>query len=90
MQELSQVRQEITDLDGEITELLCKRLVAVKKVGKLKEKSEKPILDEKREKRVLENVAMHSTNPEYIPYLSEIYRTIMQEARAFQKAHKED
>ncbi|MCP0886477.1 chorismate mutase [Ligilactobacillus sp. WILCCON 0076] len=90
MQELAQVRHEITQLDEQITKLLCERLDAVKRVGRLKEKAEKSILDEKRERQVLENVANHSTDSEYIPYLSEIYQTIMQEARAFQKAHKED
>ena len=83
MQELDQVRQEITHIDQEIARLLSRRFEAVVKVGKIKAQKQLAVLDRGRQEQVLENVRAHS-QAEYAPYISDIYQEIMKQARKYQ------
>lgn len=50
---LENLRKQIDEIDNSIVILLAKRMEIVKKVGKLKKKSNLPLLDNKRWKEII-------------------------------------
>lgn len=54
MSELDDYRDTIDEIDKKITELFEKRMDVVLKVGEYKKKNNLPVLDESREKQVIE------------------------------------
>lgn len=74
-----ELRDEIDEIDQQIVHLLEKRAEIAKKLGKIKQNSQLPIVDKQREKLVLEHVKQRSKGkcfPESI--LQEIFRKIIQ------------
>jgi len=57
MDELKKLRSEIDNIDNEILKLLNKRMEIVKKVGKLKNKTDAPIYRPEREKEIINRLA---------------------------------
>ena len=53
MNELDNIRNEIDEVDRELTELFEKRMGLVKKVADYKKKNNLPVLNSKREKEVI-------------------------------------
>ncbi len=56
MQSLEELRKEIDKIDNEIISLLSKRKDLIKGVAEIKKELIKPILDEKREKEILDSL----------------------------------
>lgn len=54
MDELNDIRKEIDEIDTQLLELLSRRIDAVHRIGKLKSKIGKPVVDEKREAALIE------------------------------------
>lgn len=57
MEELAELRKEIDQIDEELLNLIARRLTVVKKIGDIKRKLQKPIVDTKREKEKIEVLA---------------------------------
>ncbi|MDN6574262.1 MAG: chorismate mutase, partial [Lactiplantibacillus plantarum] len=92
---LSQERQRINHIDQQIVRLLNQRFETVTAIGELKQQQQLPVLDQQREQRVLQQVAVKSTQTAHTPYLQAIYQAIMHNSRAYQtdlhtNLHKED
>lgn len=62
-EDLNSLRKDINSLDRQILELLQKRIEVAKKVGKYKKKNNIPVLDESRERQVIENVQKMAEYP---------------------------
>ncbi|TBX41741.1 MFS transporter [Lactiplantibacillus paraplantarum] len=88
---LNQERQRINHIDRRIVRLLNQRFDTVTTIGELKQQQQLPVLDQQREQRVLQQVAVKSTQTAHTPYLQAIFQAIMHNSRAYQTdLHKED
>lgn len=88
---LATARQEINQIDQQIITLLNRRFETVSTIGELKAQAALPVLDSRREAKVLENVAHRSRQAAHTPYLQAIYQAIMANSRAYQKKlHQEE
>lgn len=88
---LNQERQRINHIDRQIVRLLNQRFDTVTTIGELKQQQQLPVLDQQREQRVLQQVAVKSTQTAHTPYLQAIFQAIMHNSRAYQtELHKED
>ena len=71
---LENVRKEIDAIDAELIPLLKKRMLCSLEVAKIKKEQNLPILNEKREQEIIENVHNFSTccYPFYVnPFLKD-------------------
>ncbi len=64
-------------MDKSIVDLLKKRFQASARIGQLKEESAMPVLDNSREKQVLEQVAKLDDDPDTQSYLQNIFQEIL-------------
>jgi len=81
---LAHERQQINQIDQQIVKLLNQRFETVTTIGELKQASNLPVLDAKREAIVLGRVAKQSRQAAHTPYLQAIYQAIMANSRAYQ------
>lgn len=82
--DLNIIREEINKIDKELVLLLEKRFDVVMKVGEYKKQNNLPILDENREKIVIENCINNLNNKDYSSQIEEIYKHIMSLSRQLQ------
>lgn len=83
--DLNEVRNEINQLDKEIVLLLEKRFNAVLNVAMYKKINNMPILDEDREKAVIEKCKGYLSGKKYEDYLENIYVEVMNNCKEIQK-----
>lgn len=83
--ELEEKRREIDEIDKEIINLIDKRFSIVSEVIKIKKDLGLEIFDSKREEKVLKKVEKNSRNYKYV---KEIFKTMMEESKKFQKNEK--
>lgn len=72
---IEQLRKEISALDSQITDLLCKRLAIVEQIQKEKGKIGKPIEDLNREAEVLASIKQ-AAPAKFHSALAQIYQSI--------------
>ncbi|GAA3186574.1 chorismate mutase [Lentilactobacillus kefiri] len=82
--EIQAARERVNDLDKSIVDLLKKRFQASARIGQLKEESAMPVLDNSREKQVLEQVAKLDDDPDTQSYLQNIFQEILKNSRNYQ------
>ena len=82
---LNEIRENINNIDKELVILLEKRFNLVLKVGQFKTVNNFPILDEKREKIVIEKCKEQLHNQRYASYIEEIYTQIMDTCKHIQQ-----
>lgn len=87
---LASSRRTVSLLDKIIVRLLVRRFKAVKTIGLLKEEVKVPVLDSKREEKVKANVAANCSDQKIVPYLQEIYGTIMASSRKYQEDKRQN
>lgn len=87
---LTAARKQINQLDEAIVSLLAKRFETAAKIGKIKEKQGLPVFDPTREEGVLERVTALDANQQTRQYIWNIYRTIMENTRDFERDSQED
>lgn len=80
MMDLEQLREQISAVDSDIVTLLTKRLQLVEQVSDYKKEQSLPVLDQARERKVLEHIAELAPEALKEQYLS-LYALIMQIAR---------
>ena len=85
MKDLETLRREIDETDAEICALLSKRFAVVREIGEVKKKKGLPVLNESREKAVLEKVRSRALSESEENALAEIYKTIMTEAKKLEE-----
>ncbi|BDZ30551.1 MFS transporter [Lactiplantibacillus sp. WILCCON 0030] len=81
---LAHERRQINQIDQQIVKLLNQRFETVTVIGELKQASQLPVLDAKRETIVLDRVASQSRKAAHTPYLQAIYQAIMANSRDYQ------
>lgn len=81
--DLTEIRKNIDEVDGEILPLLIKRMNLSEQVAEYKKKNNIPVLNVKREQEILEKIKMQGG--EYGAALQNIYTAVMQESRILQE-----
>ena len=82
---ITEIRNEINEIDEEIVRLLEKRFNTVLKVGVYKKIHNLPVFNEERENQVIEKCAKMLSNHKYDRYLKNIYVEIMDTCKDIQK-----
>ena len=87
MDDLNNLRQEIDEIDAELVKLFERRMEKSLQIAEYKIKRKISILDEGREREVIEKNTMRLRNRELIEGLKEFFSTIMKLSKEVQ--HKE-
>jgi chorismate mutase/prephenate dehydratase len=85
MSELDDYRDTIDEIDKKITELFEKRMDVVLKVGEYKKKNNLPVLDESREKQVIEKNLGYLKDKAYEEGARKFFINIMEIAKGFEQ-----
>lgn len=85
---LDVLRTEIDAIDRDIVQLINKRLVVGKKIGEIKQERGAEILDQSREKKVLERLSRINEGPADEDVLRYIFSVIMTATRQIQKLNR--
>ncbi len=83
--DLETLRAEIDQTDKEICRLLSARYKVVREIGEVKKQKGLPVLNEGREKAVLEKVRARASRADEADAFAEVYKTIMAEAKKLEK-----
>lgn len=81
--EIESVRAQIDEVDRQIATLFERRIGLVTELAALKEASAKPILDEGREKKVIENVTSQCSKA-LEGEITQLYAEVMRLSRQYQ------
>lgn len=81
---LKNYRSEIDTIDSEIIKLLNQRMHVSKKIGQLKSQTATDIIDEEREKEILDRITNMSQTHPLKEEIKELYRTIFKASRGIQ------
>lgn len=87
--ELRELRDEIDRIDGDIVELLAKRLRLVMKVGEYKRANGLAVYDAERERDLLARVGNAAPSPLEPAMAQRIFQCVIQESRDLEKRHVE-
>ena len=83
--DISDWRTKIDALDLQIVELLNQRAEAARAIGKLKESTEMPVYEPKREQIIFDNVRSHNRGPLPDSELVYIYQRLVAVMRCLQR-----
>lgn len=81
---LTDSRQQIDEIDKQITVLLEERMKVVAAVAAYKKAHRMPVLDKTREAAVLDKVAVFTSDKLLVPYIKRIYQALMDESKAYE------
>ena len=84
MDELNKYRNEIDEIDKQITELFERRMDISKKIAKYKREEEIGILNAKREEEVIQRNLSYLKNKEYRFVLEGFFRNLMNLSKLIQ------
>jgi chorismate mutase len=87
--EIEDWRERIDAIDHELVKLLNERAVAARAIGRLKQKTNLPIYEPRREEIILKNVSEMNAGPLPTPDLHFIFQNIIAVMRAFQHSDTE-
>ena len=85
MEKLEICRDLIDSIDNQIIELYVKRMEIVKEITKLKRESNLPILDQNREKIMLEKNLEKIKNDEFKKYYKDVLEGFLKASKEMQK-----
>lgn len=85
MTELEQYRQEIDQIDQELTRLVEQRFEVAKKVAAYKIAHDLPVLDTSREEVVIRRNQERLARPEYKAEIADFYTELMAISRSIQE-----
>ena len=83
--DLDQIRKDIDQIDQELVALLEKRMVCVGQIVKYKEQEGLPVLDQGREREVLEKVGSLVMDEQYRSTIQAQFQEIMKHSRTYQE-----
>ena len=83
--DLDIIRQEIDQIDQELVALLEKRMVCVGQIVKYKEQEGLPVLDQGREREVLEKVDSLVMDEQYRTTIQAQFQDMMKHSRTYQE-----
>ena len=79
------IRQEIDQIDQELVALLEKRMVCVGQIVEYKEQKGLPVLDQGREREVLEKVSSLVMDEQYRTTIQAQFQDMMKHSRTYQE-----
>ncbi|MBB5182500.1 chorismate mutase [Catenisphaera adipataccumulans] len=85
MNQLEEARHRIDVIDRQMADLYQQRMDAARDVLHYKKANGLPILDAKREQRVIEKNTQYITNPDYLPFYREFMKDVMSNSRRYQQ-----
>lgn len=85
MKQLFNMRQEIDIIDEQIRTLLIKRMEIVLAIGEYKKQHQLPILNEKREMEIINNIKQDLKHSPFLNSYLEIFQTILKVSKDMQK-----
>lgn len=83
--DLDQIRKDIDQIDQELVALLERRMVCVGQIVEYKEQLGLPVLDQGREREVLEKVGSLVTEEQYRATIQAQFQDMMKRSRDFQE-----
>ena len=83
--DLDQIRKDIDQIDQELVALLEKRMVCVSQIIEYKEQQGIPVLDQGREREVLEKVGSLVTDEQYRATIQSQFHDLMARSRDYQE-----
>lgn len=83
MKDIKELRNEIDEIDTQLTALFCKRMQVAEKVAEYKKEKGMPVLDATRERELL-NKIHEKAGEEFGEYSRILYNTIMSLSRSYQ------
>lgn len=86
---LEELRQEINQIDDDLVVLLEKRMVCVGQIVKYKEQEGLPVLDQGREREVLEKVGSLVMDEQYRSTIQAQFQDMMKHSRTYQEEVRE-
>ncbi len=84
MEDLSAIREKINNIDNQIIDLWKERMALSLRVAEYKKANNLPILDEQREKDLLDRISLLA-GEELEDYSRELYKKIMSISRSYQE-----
>lgn len=84
MEDLKDIRKNITEIDNEMADLFTKRMELVAQVAQYKKHKGLPIFDPKREEQVIAGGTNRIKDPELKPYYMNFLKTTMKVSRSYQ------
>ena len=84
MKDLKQCREQLDIIDKEIIKLFEKRMSVIKDVALYKKQNNLPIVDEEREKIILQNNLEKFNNPELKQYYQTILKAYIDVSKQYQ------
>ena len=85
MKELDALRREIDRLDAQIVPLLLERFAVVRRIGEVKKTEGIPVLNEAREKAVLDKISAFAEDDAEKSALRKVYKSVMTAAKDLEK-----
>ncbi|GBD73501.1 chorismate mutase [Tetragenococcus halophilus subsp. halophilus] len=82
---LEEARKLIDQADKELVPLIEQRMNAVVEVGKYKKEHNIPVLDENREKAVLDKIASYTENKDFEDSVRKIFQAIIDTTKEYQQ-----
>ena len=83
--DLEEARKIISDADREIAALFCRRMEAVTEVAKVKKERGLPVLDEKRERELLERDLTAVEDERFRPYFVGVVKSLVDASKSYQR-----
>ena len=83
--DLDNIRKGIDQIDQELVTLLEKRMVCVGQIVKYKEQKGLPVLDQEREREVLEKVGSLVMDEQYRSTIQAQFQDMMKHSRTYQE-----
>ena len=83
MKDLNEIRKEINSIDEQLVKLFVQRMDCAKAVAEYKKENNIPILNEDREREILDRVS--AEGGEYGDYIRAMFAEIMKQSRSLQQ-----
>lgn len=87
---LQSLREEIDQIDWQITHLLEKRMTTVNEIAQVKKTTKTPVLDEDREAKVVQNIRQAVSNKAFEETIVASFQSIMDHSKTYQNQRLEE
>lgn len=82
---LNELRNEINKIDKDMLDLFLKRMEMSRLIGLYKKEHKLPIIDERREKELIQKQKEMLSNEQIWPYYKSFLKEVMQISKEYQK-----
>lgn len=90
MKDLAECRKDIDEIDQSLAKFFLRRMAVAEEVAIVKQQTNAPVLDQKRENEKLNAVSAFAENEIGAEYLKRFFSSIMELSRDYQKKRMEN